>query len=126
MQKKDSLEFECVTCQNPVRFSIFELDGLINCSKCSKKYAFEDEALKRQLQKFEALCQQLIDSEEILSNVAVGIDVGERQIKVPYRLLLTRLNSILELKMGDKVVSINFRVEPLRDHPSAIKDKKGS
>ena len=124
MQKNDSLEFECLTCQHPVRFSIFELDGKIGCSNCSKKYAFEDEALKRQLRKFEALCKQIVESEEILSNVAVGIDVGERQVKMPYRLLLTRLNSVLDLKMGDKVISINFRVEPLRDHPSSNKDKK--
>lgn len=126
MQKKHTLEFECLACQQPVRFSIFELNdnhAPISCSKCDKKYAFEDDSLKRQLKKFEALCCQIIDSEEILSNTSVGIDVGEHSVKIPYRLLLTRLNSMLDLKIGDQHVAINFRIEPLKDYPSKQKIK---
>lgn len=127
MQKnRDKLQFCCLACQTPVSFSIFELDGenaMIQCSKCSKKYAFQDETLKRQLKKFEALCRQLIDSEEILSNTCVGIDVGDHHVKVPYRLLVTRLSSTLDLTIGGQKVSIAFRVEPFKDFSHTLSTK---
>lgn len=117
MQKKRLLQFNCLGCKQPVQFSVFELDQdhPIQCAKCSKKYAFQDDILKRQLKKFEALCRQLVESEEILSNTAVGVDLGEHKIKIPYKLLLTRLNSTLDLKIGNQPLSISFRVEPLRE-----------
>ena len=78
MQRGHTLEFACKHCQNEVSFSIFELDRehKINCHHCSKKYLFEDEILLRQLKKFEALCRQIRDSEEILG---VDIDWGRRR-----------------------------------------------
>lgn len=117
-QKKHSLEFSCQGCKQPVSFSVFELDthnSLVPCSECGKKYALNDETLKRQLKKFEALCRQIVESEEILSQTAVGIDVGEHRVKIPYKLLLTRLSSTLDLMIGNQPLSIAFRVEPLRD-----------
>lgn len=119
MKKRELLQFGCQSCEQPISFSIFELDGdsLIQCTHCKKKYAFWDENLKRQLKKFEALCKQIIESEEILSQTAVGIDVGEHHVKVPYKLLLTRLNSTLDLIIGNRPVSITFRIEPLQDTP---------
>lgn len=123
MQKKQQLQFNCQSCQNPVNFSVFELEdkhSLIQCEKCHKKYAFQDETLKRQLKKFEALCRQIVESEEILSQTAVGIDIGEHHVKVPYKILLTRLNSTLDLMIGDEPVSITFRVEPVKDLPTKV------
>lgn len=120
MQKGHMLQFNCKSCKQPVRFSIFDLDARdspISCPECSKKYAFTDETLKRQLKKFEALCRQILESEEILGNTAVGIAVGEHQVKIPYKLLLTRLNSSLELLLGDEPVSVIFRMEPAKDLP---------
>ncbi|MBA3957622.1 MAG: hypothetical protein H0X51_04400 [Parachlamydiaceae bacterium] len=120
MQPRHLLQFECLSCQQPVRFSVFELEKLndcVKCTSCHKKYAFQDETLRRQLRKFEALCRQIVDSEEILSHTAVGIDIGEHHVKVPYKLLLTRLNSMLDLTIGDQKVSIVFRIEPLQDLP---------
>lgn len=120
MKKREILQFNCQSCENPISFSVFELDreeSLIHCSHCQKKYAFWDENLKRQLKKFEALCKQIIESEEILSQTAVGIDVGDRHVKIPYKLLLTRLNSTLDLMIGNQPVSITFRIEPLQDTP---------
>ena len=120
MQKGHLLQFNCLKCKQPLSFSVFELDtknGLIHCSQCEKKYALNDETLKRQIRKFAALCQQLVDSEEILSQTAIGIDIGDRHVKIPYKLLLTRLNSTLDLKFGQEVVSIVFRMEPLKDCP---------
>lgn len=123
MQKRHKLQFSCQACQNPICFSVFDLDNAesrIHCAECGKKYALNDETLKRQLKKFEALCRQIVESEEILSQTAVGINVGEYQVKVPYKILLTRLNSTLDLMIGNQPLSIAFRIEPLRDLPTKL------
>src|SRR5262249_9672528 len=116
--------FNCQGCSQPISFSIFELEhdhSPITCPACKKKYALNDEVLKRQLKKFYALCLQIQESEEILSNTAIGIDIGERKIKIPYKLLLTRLSSILELMIGNEPISISFRIEPQKDIPKIKK-----
>lgn len=119
MQKGHTLQFHCLSCKNPVTFSIFELNGTtpICCHGCEKKYAFTDPALVRQLKKFESLCRQIQESEEILGHANVGVDVGDHHIKVPYKLLLTRLSSSLDLNIGGQKVSIFFRIEPIKDAP---------
>lgn len=118
MQKGHQLEFSCQSCQNPVAFSIFELEkkeGEISCPECSLIYDFSDETLRRQLKKFESLCKQIQQSEEILSNTSIGVTIGDREVKIPFKLLLTRLNSTLDLMVGDKPLSIIFRIEPAKD-----------
>ena len=118
MQKGHLLQFCCHQCQGLIQFSVFELEkkeGGIGCPHCELIYDFSDETLKRQLRKFENLCQQIHLSEEILSNTSVGIYIGDREIKIPYKLLLTRLNSTLDLMMGDRPLTITFRIEPIID-----------
>lgn len=121
MKKGHHLEFLCQSCQKPIRFSVFDFEkeeGLVSCMHCKKKYSFSDPTLNRQLKKFEALCRQILESEEILSNTSIGIDIGEHHVKIPYKLLLTRLNSCLDLVIGDQPVSIQFRLEPIKDMPT--------
>lgn len=125
MQKINTLHFKCISCKSPINFSIFDLDSQtpLYCESCEKQYVFTDSNLVRQLKKFEALCRQIHDSEEILGNACVGVDVGSHHVKVPYKLLLTRLNSSLQLNMDGESVSITFRIEPIKDSPSIIKKK---
>ncbi len=123
MQKGSLLEFNCQKCKEPVQFSIFMLDKPefpVKCEGCGQSYTLGDKTLKRQLQKFSSLCQQLVESEEILSETAVGIDVGEHHVKVPFKILLTRLNPVLDLMIGDHPLSIRFRFEPSKDSPSNV------
>lgn len=120
MQKGHLLQFNCQSCQQSIHFSIFELDNRetpICCQSCEKKYAF-DETLKRQLKKFAGLCHQLVESEEILSQTSIAIDVCSHHVKVPFKLLLTRLNSTLDLIVGNEPLAITFRLEPLKDLPA--------
>ncbi len=88
---------------------------MLTCSNCQLTYKFSDEALQRQIKKFVALCEQIKESEEILSNTSVGVDIGEHHVKIPYKLLLTRLNALLELTISDDPVKIEFRMEPLME-----------
>ena len=116
MQKGHQLEFECVKCQLPVTFSVATTEiKPLECEHCKKKYVFDDPTLVRQLKKFQDLCRQIHESEEILGMTHVGIDVNGQSIKVPYRILLTRLNSALDLMLGDQPLSIRFRIEPSKD-----------
>lgn len=120
MQKGHRLVFTCQACEHPVPFSVFDLrsdQGTVCCAGCGVAYAFGDATLQRQLEQFDALCRQIAASEEILSRVSVGIQVGGQEVRVPYRILLTRLNSKLELVMGDKTLTIAFRMEPRHDLP---------
>jgi hypothetical protein len=118
MQKGHTLEFTCLSCSQPVPFSIFLQDEnplKLCCGHCQKKYLIEDPVLLRQMKKFSDLCKQLIVSEEILSNTNVGISIGGHDVKIPYKLLLTRFHSHLDLTIGNQPFKITFRVEPLVD-----------
>ncbi len=115
MQRAPHLEFSCLECQAPVAFCLFEIeDAPIQCPHCSKPYRFASEILQK-LRKFEALCRTIHDCEEILGDTSVAIDVGSCHVKVPFRLLLTRLGSVMTLKLGEKTLEICFRTEPLAD-----------
>ncbi len=117
MQRGKSLEFDCSECGHPIAFSLFEIDQQqpLCCHECKQEYKFDDATLVRQLNKFEALCRQIQESQEILGTTAVGIDIGQQQVKIPFKLLLTRLRSCLDLKIGGKPFTISFRFEPLSD-----------
>ena len=120
MQKGHRLEFSCQCCQQPIQFSVFELekmDWTLVCSECGLNYNFSDEGLRDQLTQFENLCHQIRLSQSILSNTAIGITVGDKEVRIPYKILLTRLNSVLDLRIGDRPLSIKFRIEPLEDMP---------
>lgn len=117
MQRGSILEFACQKCQREVCFSLFEIEQKkpVICSNCEKKYSFSDENLVRQLKKFSALCTQIREAEEILGNASIGVDIADKSIKIPFKLLLTRLSSQLDLQMGDQKISIAFRLEPVKD-----------
>lgn len=118
MQKAHQLQFKCLNCQKNINFSIFELEKCnhtVPCTQCQKTYNFDDETFRRQLSKFEKLCLQIHESEEILSTASIGIYLGDREIKIPYKLLLSRLNSTLDLFIGDEPLTIQFRIEPTLD-----------
>lgn len=121
MQNGHKLQFHCQSCQEPVVFSVLDpnhFKDTVACTQCGKRYVFEDETILRHLKQFEALCRQIHASEEILGSTGVAIDVGSHHVTVPFNILLTRLSSVIELKMHGKKVVIAFRVEPLRDIPT--------
>ncbi len=117
MQKGSQLKFCCTSCQYPIQFNVFDIEEckFLTCEQCQKKYSFTEEILIRQIKKFAALCYQIKESEEILSHTSIGIDVCERKIKIPYKLLLTRLTTHLDLILDDNPITITFQIEPVKD-----------
>lgn len=67
----------------------------------------------RQISLFIDLCTQLKKSEEILSSSSIAVNVGSSEVKLPFKLLLTRLRSTLDLEIEGKKVTISSRSEPL-------------
>ena len=127
MQIGHKLQFHCQECDQPIVFSVLDpthFQGIVSCSECGCKYAFDDETLLRHLQQFEGLCRQIHASEEILGTTAIAIDVGTHHVKVPFNILLTRLSSVIELNINGKKSSISFRVEPLKDIPEVLTVEK--
>ena len=114
--KMAEVDFECFNdeCGGVIAFNL--TDALDNefqgiCKECHKSYAF-DVDLKEKLTKLSDLIIAVRKAEDILGNCNVAVTVPGQTVKVPYSLLLTRLNTMITLKLGDKDVDFHFRVEP--------------
>jgi hypothetical protein len=118
LQLGSELEFGCVeeNCDALVRFSVLDTTGKnpIKCGKCKREYTFSGELLGK-LRLFEKLLRTLHESESILSTTNVVVDVHGYDVRIPFRLLLCRLNTELNLQIGGKEVHIRFRISPLND-----------
>ncbi|MBN1917775.1 MAG: hypothetical protein JW889_07695 [Verrucomicrobia bacterium] len=126
MQLGSVLEFHCVAegCSHAIRFAILDVrnDHRLTCSACGQKYFFNPE-LVCALSKFDKLCRAIHESEDILSDTNVAVNVANHEIKIPFRLLLTRLNTSLTLRIAQELngkqvecpIDIQFRLQPLTD-----------
>lgn len=113
----DAFHISCINCKTPVPFPLRLLDKLpsiAKCPGCGKPFGIEPGSLARQIKLFIALCQQLKASEEILSNAAVGVQVGKEEVKIPFKLLLTRFRSTLDIDVDGQKFTISYRTEPLK------------
>ena len=117
MPEGNEIEFPCVNdeCDQILSFSAVDpvCDKRIVCPSCGKKYEF-DGALMAKLAKFDNLVRAIREAEDILGEINIGIDVEGHSVQVPYRLLLTRMNTLLTLDIGGREVKFRFRVEPLK------------
>ena len=117
MANNTSIDISCTSCSTPVSFPLKALSKLPcigACEKCGKQFGIESGLVARQIKLFVSLCQQLRTSEEILSSSSVAVTVGEQEVKLPFKLLLTRLRSTLDLDIGGKRVVVSFRTDPLK------------
>ena len=108
------LDFICPECGGVVKFNLMELeqaDFQALCPKCHRPYQF-DEPLREKFQKLQKLILAVREAEPILGdcNVAVAVPAGE--VKVPYALLLTRLNTMITLNLNGRKVDFHLRIEP--------------
>ncbi len=112
------IEFQCIgkACDSVIVFSIgdIEQNGSVCCVSCKKNYSFHPEFVSK-MRKFSRLIEAVQDAKDILGDTNVAIKVKDQEIKVPYRLLLTRMNTLIMLKMEDGEMCFRFRVEPLNE-----------
>jgi hypothetical protein len=114
--KMAEVDFECLdkTCDGVICFNLSQaLDDDFQgvCPKCHSSYEFETD-LKNKLTKLSDLIIAVRKAEDILGDCNVAVTVPGQTVKIPYSLLLTRLNTMIKLKVGDRDVDFHFRVEP--------------
>ncbi len=110
------IDFACLECQQPVVFDLLGLrqnEGQVSCGHCHKSYCFGETGLLAKLAKLDRLMSTLQECEDILGDVSVGVATFNGEVKVPYRILLTRLNTAITLDLGGRKLDFHFRVEPL-------------
>ncbi|MBR2363798.1 MAG: hypothetical protein IKA79_01230 [Lentisphaeria bacterium] len=110
------LDFKCLeeNCKGVVKFNLNELDVedcQVLCPECHRPYEF-DAALTDKFRKLANLVAALRDAEPILGSANVAVTVPGGEVKVPYVLLLTRLNTMITLDFGEKKVDFHVLVEP--------------
>jgi PHP family Zn ribbon phosphoesterase len=114
--KMAEVDFECFEqdCEGVISFN---LKSALNkqfqaiCPKCHRSYKFDSE-LKEKLVKLNDLIAAIRKAEDILGSCSVAVVLPEKTVKVPYALLLTRLNTMITLSLNNKDVDFHFRVEP--------------
>ena len=120
-KNQNNIEFTCINenCDEFLCLSLKDIENgsSVSCSGCGKSYTFNEEFICK-MKKFEKLVLAVREAEDILGNTNVAINIKGHQIKVPYRLLLTRLNTLITLNMGNKEISFRFRIEPLNEQKS--------
>ena len=71
-----------------------------------------DAALRDKLARMLKLVLALRDAEDILGDTNVSVNVAGGAVKIPYALLLTRLNTLFTLDYGDRKVDFHLWVAP--------------
>ena len=114
--KMAEVDFECFNdgCSGAISFNLStalddDFQGI--CQGCHKSYVF-DANLKEKLTKLSDLIIAVRKAEDILGDCNVAVTVPGQTVKIPYSLLLTRLNTMITLKVGNRDVDFHFRVEP--------------
>lgn len=110
------VDFPCFdeACGSVVKFELSDLaksDFQAVCPKCGRRYPL-DEALRDKLGRMLKLVLALRDAEDILGDTNVSVNVAGGSVKIPYALLLTRLNTLFTLQYGDRKVDFHLWVAP--------------
>ena len=113
---KAQIDFHCLEndCGEVVKFNLADItarDFQAVCPKCHKAYQLDD-SLKDKLARMLELVQSIRRAEDILGDAMVSVNVAGGDVRIPYALLLTRLNTLITLDFGDKKVDFHRWIEP--------------
>ena len=114
--KKAVIEFKCSNddCQSPVHFSLAEIsdsDFQVVCKECHRPYEL-DESLRNKLARMLKLVSVIRESEDLLGDAMISVNVANGSVQIPYAMMLTRLNTVISLDFGDRKTDFHLRVEP--------------
>jgi hypothetical protein len=111
-----NIDFVCLDedCLSTVTFNLMQLEeakGRISCPGCHCEYQFDADFMDK-LRRFRNLILAIREAEDLLGDVQVGVATPMGEEKIPYRILLMRMNTIISLDVGGRKVDFRFRVEP--------------
>lgn len=113
---KAQIDFQCLDdkCDGIIKFTLADIadsDFQTVCRKCYRTYELDGQ-LREKLLKMLTLITTLREVEDILGDCKISVNVADGEVKIPYALLLTRLNTMISLKIGDRTIDFHLRVEP--------------
>ena len=113
---KAQIDFHCLedNCTEVIKFNLADVasrDFQAVCPKCHRAYQL-DSALRDKLTRMLDLVQSIRKAEDILGDAMVSVNVAGGDVRIPYVLLLTRLNTLITLDFGDRKVDFHLWIEP--------------
>lgn len=113
---KAQLDFHCLAdgCEGVVSFGLADVsdpDFQAVCPVCHRAYAL-DENLCGKLSRMMKLVAAIRECEDILGDSVVAVNVAGGEVRVPYALLLTRLNTLITLEIAGRKIDFHLWVEP--------------
>ena len=113
---KAQVDFLCIEpgCTGVVKFNLVEVaqdQFQALCPACHKSYEF-DKDLSEKLERLLKLITAVREAEPILGDCNVSVTVPGGEVKVPYALLLTRLNTMISLNLAGRKVDFHLWIEP--------------
>ena len=110
------LDFRCQSenCTGVVNFTLADVidpDFQAVCPVCHRAYALDD-TLRDKLKRMLELIIAIRNSEDILGDSVVSVNVAGGDVRVPYALLLTRLNTLITLEIAGNKTDFHLWVEP--------------
>ena len=110
------IDFKCFVdnCTGVVKFNLADIDRRdfqAVCPICHRAYSLEA-GLRDKLRRMLELINALRSSEDILGDSVVSVNVAGGEVRIPYALLLTRLNTLITLELGGQKVDFHLWVEP--------------
>ena len=110
------IDFKCFVddCHGVVKFNLADIgsrDFQAVCPECHRAYTLES-GLRDKLRRMLELINALRSSEDILGDSVVSVNVAGGEVRIPYALLLTRLNTLITLELDGKKVDFHLWVEP--------------
>ncbi len=113
---KAQMDFHCFNedCKAVIKFNLSDVaarDFQIVCPECHASYEL-DEALRGKLERMLNLVQAIRGAEDILGDCNVAVATAAGEIRIPYALLLTRLNTIITMQFGNRTVDFHLWIEP--------------
>ena len=85
--------------------------GQAVCPECHRPYEL-DETLRNKLERMLKLVTVIRESEDLLGDAVISVNVAGGSVKIPYAMMLTRLNTVISLDLGDSKTDFHLRVEP--------------
>lgn len=110
------LDFCCQTekCTGIVKFNLSDVEDpefQAICPECHRAYALDD-TMRSKLQRMLELVVAIRNSEDILGDSIVSVNVAGGEVRIPYALLLSRLNTIITLEINGNKTDFHLWVEP--------------
>jgi len=110
------IDFHCLNpdCGAVVKFDLADVKKRgfqAVCPECLATYKLDD-ALRDRLMRMLSLVEAIRNAEDLLGDANVAIATRNEEIRIPYAMLLTRLNTIITLEFGGHKVDFHLWIEP--------------